>query len=127
MVNDIDGGSLSMGLGTPAAPLIKLSVTNLHATIAGAFKISGNFDFEKSTTSAGTSIIKAAVTNFHVAIGDGQKDYVDLQQAAGQTGALLVTPEGIAAKLTINLTVKNITVLAISGTVTSRSTRSRGR
>ncbi len=118
VVNDIDGGSLSMGLGTPAAPLIKLSVTGLNATIAGAFTISGNFDFEKSTTSAGTSIIKAAVTNFHVAIGDGTKDYVDLQQAAGQTGALLVTPEGIAAKLTINLTVKNITVLAISGTFT---------
>ena len=101
MVNDIDGGSLSMGLGTPAAPLIKLSITALNATIAGAFTISGNFDFEKkSTTSAGTSIIKAAVTNFHVALGDGTKDYVDLQQAAGQTGALMVTPEGIAGQIT---------------------------
>src|SRR5206468_6251284 len=107
-VNGIDGGALSMGMGTVTTPLIRLGVTGLQVTIANALNVGGNFEFEKSTTQAGTSVIKATVSNFHVILGDGTTNYVVLQQGPSDFGALMFTDAGLAGTITVGLTIENI-------------------
>jgi len=85
-VGDLNGGTLAMGAGTTTAPLLRLQVTGLQVTIAGGLNLSGNFEFEKTTTQSGRSVIKAAVSNFHVALGDGTTDYIVLQQGSADFG-----------------------------------------
>ncbi|HAM71756.1 MAG TPA: hypothetical protein DCM86_08950, partial [Verrucomicrobiales bacterium] len=117
-VGDVNGGSLGMGAGTSAAPLLRLAVTGLQVTVAGSLGLKGDFEFAKTTTQSGTPIVKASVANLRVALGDGTTDYVVLQQGAGDFGALLITDAGVAGQITVGLTLQNIPSLQASGKFT---------
>lgn len=88
---------LATPLGTPVAPFIGFSVDELHADLAGFVTIAGSFSFEKGFTEAGTSIIKVGVSDFSVALGDGNTDFVSV---TGTQGALMITDAGLAGTIT---------------------------
>jgi len=57
-------------------------------------------------------VIKAAVSNFHVALGDGTTDYIVLQQGSADFGALLITGRRVGGPDLVGLTLQNVPVLS---------------
>src|SRR5262249_22987450 len=78
---DVVSGTFLVGdqtvlINLPAGPFLRIAGTNVNATILGQ-TLSGDFVFEK-TTSNGSPIVKVAITNVHVGLGDGTTELVSV-------------------------------------------------
>jgi hypothetical protein len=88
---------------TSAAKFVRVTATGIHLTLAGQM-LMGDFVFEQVTQANGDKLIKVAVNNVALDIGDGTNTFVSVSQ--GQ-GVLLLSPLGFAgtfsAKVDFNL------------------------
>src|SRR5439155_21460584 len=84
-----------------------------NAALACFVTLDGDFCFEKGTTQAGTSIIEVGVSAFHLALGDGNRTYV---QVNGTQGGLLITDAGMAGSITDTLDASAIPGISLNNT-----------
>ncbi|MEK7414136.1 MAG: hypothetical protein AAB263_12550, partial [Planctomycetota bacterium] len=102
-------GSETIALVLPAGPYLRVEATGVNLTIAGQ-SLSGNFAFEKATTTGAnpSSVIRIAATNVSLQLGDGTTNFVSLTNGSG---AFLITSAGLAGKVggTVTLNVPGVT------------------
>jgi hypothetical protein len=89
-------------LQLPKGPYVRVEGTDISLTIAGQ-TLSGDFSFEQVQKAPGQKVIKIAIANAELHLGDGTTDFVVV--SAG-TGSFLVTPAGLAGQLSAELEVK---------------------
>ncbi len=97
-------------------PFLKITGTAVKLTIAGQ-TLQADFGFEQVTKAPAQKIIRIAVANLQVHLGDGTTEYVTVTQNSGDTGSFVVTPQGIAGQLAVHVTVQNIPGFGFSGDV----------
>lgn len=110
-------GDRVMALNLPAGPYIQISGQGVVLEMLGQ-RLSGDFSFEKSTSTkivgnTSRSVIRVAVANLSLALGNGEVDYV---RVSNGTGSLLITPEGLAGQLSATVAIQNISGVSFSGT-----------
>ncbi|MEX1357603.1 MAG: VCBS repeat-containing protein, partial [Gaiellaceae bacterium] len=85
-----------VALGLPAGPFLRVRVAGASVQVLGQ-SLSGSFTFEQLTTAAGTKVVRIAFTGVELFVGD-QGSNIGVRLQSG-TGALLITPQGIAGRL----------------------------
>src|SRR5262249_5482263 len=90
---------------------LQIQGTHVQMSILQAVNLTGDFTLQQVTTSAGSQISIAAA-NVHLGLGDGSRDLVTVDGAAG---FFVVTPSGLAGSLsgTAAVTVPGV---SLSGT-----------
>ncbi|HXG49304.1 MAG TPA: hypothetical protein VNO52_16895, partial [Methylomirabilota bacterium] len=95
----INPGDPQTELNLPAGPYISVAGTGVMLNIAGV-GVQGNFVFEQITTRSGAKVIRIAATEVGFSLRSGDDVIVSV---SGASGALLITPQGIAGKLTFRI------------------------
>ena len=94
-------GGTSTSLTLPAGPYFRIEGDNAQLSIAGQ-SVSGNFAFESAAGSGNSQIVRVAVSNVSVSLGDGSQSLVTL---SGGSGLLIFNSSGVAGQLSGNVTV----------------------
>ncbi len=111
-------GSQSVAIVAPAGPYVRFSGTGLVLTVLGQ-RISGDLSVEQLTTTSGTKVVKLALANAEIALGDGRQTLISL---TGGQGSLLVVDKGsgvkgVAGRVSGTVALQNVPGVSLSGTI----------
>ena len=90
-------GGTEIALSLPGGPYLRFEATGMTLTVLGQ-SLSGNFAFEKVTSSAGTALVRIGATHVTLSIANVLK-------VTGGSALVLVTPTGLAGRITGSLTL----------------------
>ena len=88
-------GTETLTLDLPVGPFIRVEATDITLAIAGQ-SLSGNFAFEQSTNTDGTSLVTVALTNVSLSLGAADEPIATLTNGEG---LFVVKPAGLAGRL----------------------------
>ena len=88
-------------LNLPQGPYVKVEGIGVELNIAGQV-IGGDFAFEQLTKPNGQRVVKVAVANAHIALGEPGNPILEINQEEGQAALFLITPQGFAGKIEAN-------------------------
>ncbi|MHC4997342.1 MAG: hypothetical protein ACYTGQ_20125, partial [Planctomycetota bacterium] len=89
--------TLEIDTTDPADRFVRITGTGVSLEVAGQ-SVGGDFSFEDAVSPSGDRIVKVAVDNVTLQLGDDDGTLVDITDGSGQ---LLITDQGIAANLLI--------------------------
>jgi hypothetical protein len=108
----LDVAGTPVNLVLPKGPYLKVQVLGMNLTVLSQ-TLTGDFVFEKTTTAAGTAVIRMAASHISLSLGDGTTTFVSVTE--GQ-GALLAGSGGLAGTLSATVSVQNIPSVTFAGT-----------
>ena len=106
-------GNGTVSLALPAGPYLRVAGTGVSLTVAGQ-TLSGDFAFERVTTTSGLQRVRIAATNVALSLGDGTKTYVALSDGEG---LFLLSGSTVAARVSATAVLQNIPAVSFSGTL----------
>ncbi|HSF97082.1 MAG TPA: hypothetical protein VLA55_00205, partial [Ornithinibacter sp.] len=107
----VNTGATAVG-DLPAGPYLRVELAGAALTVAGQ-TLTADLAFERTLTTAGTPVVRAAVTNLALVLTSGGQPVASLTDG---TGALLLTSTGMAARFTGSL-VLTIPGVSLTGTL----------
>jgi hypothetical protein len=90
-------GGETVAMALVAGPYLRVEGDDVVLTVLGQ-TLSGNFSFEQITTTGGAKVVRVAVSDVTLELTSGGEAIFSLSIPSG---AMLITPQGIAAKLTV--------------------------
>ena len=93
-----------VALALPAGPYVRVSGTHVTLSVQGQ-SLLGNIDVEQVTQPGGRRITRLALSGVSLRLGDGTTDFVSVTD--GQ-GTFLVTPAGVAGRLSAHVDVSAV-------------------
>ncbi len=106
-------GTGTVSLALPAGPYLRVAGTGVSLIVAGQ-TLSGDFSFERVTTTSGQQRVRIAATNVALSIGDGTKTFVQLTNGEG---LFLLSGTTVAARVSATAVLQNIPAVSFSGTL----------
>jgi len=106
-------GATTIAINLPIGPYVRVDGTGLSATISG-LAVSGDFAFERLTKPDGQRVVRVAVSNGAVALGDAASPLVRVTAASGR---LLVSSAGVAGEISGSLSLNFAPVVTFTGNI----------